>query len=100
MNAPVPPAGPPCDLCRDEQPIMSVMNLADYSTVQVGSACLVEFLIGLLAQIGTPVTPVTAPDAPDGSVPAPAAEGPSPAAEGTPTGQSAAAPPKRPRARK
>lgn len=33
---------------------MSVMNLADYSTVQVGPGCLPEFLEGLLASIRGP----------------------------------------------
>ena len=53
---------------------MSVMNLADYSTVQVGPGCLAEFLAGLLASVRGPETPQEPPVAPDGPMPAEAAE--------------------------
>lgn len=100
MTAPAPPAGPMCDLCVAEQVVMSVMNLADYSTVQIGPGCLPEFLMGILASIGVPVTPAEAPAGPDVPEPKPDAVAAAAAAEGPPLGQPAVARPRRPRAGK
>ena len=100
MTAPVPPAGPPCDLCGNEPPIMSVMNLADYSTVQVGPGCLPEFLAGLLASVRGPETPAEDPAAEPEPEPLPESGGPLPAPAGPRDGQSAVTQPRRARARK
>lgn len=79
------PPAVPCDLCDGAEPaLMSIMNLADYSQLKIGGACLPGFLEGLAAQIrGEPgaddqATPDLAPHTEhdvgpreDGGVPAP-----------------------------
>lgn len=94
MTAPVPPAGPPCDLCGGEQPVMSVMNLADYSTIQVGPGCLPVFLEGLLASLRGPETPQEPPAAPDVPEPAETASVPAPATPKPPAAKPRAAHPR------
>lgn len=97
MTAPAPPAGPPCDLCGEELPVMSVMNLADYSTVQIGPGCLPTFLAGLQASLRGPETPAEAPAPADMPVPAPDKGGPLPAAGKPPAAKPRAAHPRGPR---
>jgi hypothetical protein len=45
------PAGPQCDLCGEEAAVESVMNLADYSQIVIGPACLPAFHEGMAAQL-------------------------------------------------
>lgn len=45
------PSGPPCDMCKAEPALMSVMNLSDYSTLYVGGACLVPFHVSALQEL-------------------------------------------------
>lgn len=62
-----PAAGPPCDLCKEETAVMSVMNLADYSTLYIGPACVVTFYRAALAEL----EPAPAPPAPEPAPPGP-----------------------------
>jgi|SRR5579872_863829 len=55
--------GPQCDMCEDEESVITIMTLADYSTQAVGPNCLVSYFIGALAGLGVPVVP--APQAAD-----------------------------------
>lgn len=99
------PAGPPCDMCQDEPAVMSVMNLADYSTLTVGAACLVAFHMSAIQQL-TGLEPDTTPPAEAAADPAPAAPQDAPEApaaaggdDGTPAQQPAAEAPRAPRRR-
>lgn len=46
------PAGPPCDICREEPAVMSVMNLADHEQLLVGASCLLPYFQGMVGMLG------------------------------------------------
>lgn len=61
--------GPPCDLCREEPAVMSVMNLADHEQLLVGPACLLPYFQGMVGALSGAEADAEA-DAEAGSEPA------------------------------
>lgn len=45
------PMGPPCDICKDEPAVMSVMNLADHEQLLVGPNCLLPYFQGMVGML-------------------------------------------------
>lgn len=45
------PMGPPCDMCKEEPAVMSVMNLADHEQLLIGSACLLPWCQGMVGML-------------------------------------------------
>lgn len=70
------PIGPPCDLCKEEPAVMSVMNLADHEQLLVGPACLLPYFQGMVGMLSgapedaeAPGSEATEPPAGESAVP-------------------------------
>lgn len=93
------PQGPPCDLCKEEPAVMSVMNLIDHEQLLIGPACLLPYFKGMVGAMSGAEGDTDGQGDADAQTPAPGSV--PPAADGAgPPAAPTADPPARPRARK